>query len=69
MKSRWNRAWWLLLFVPLAIGLGRLRIGTEVLDLLPPDEPAVQGLKIYQQHFANARELILTLRAADAGKS
>ena len=67
MKNRWNRAWWLLLFVPLAFGLSRLRIDTEVLDLLPPDEPAVQGLKIYQQHFANARELIITLRAADAG--
>jgi predicted exporter/lauroyl/myristoyl acyltransferase len=57
------------LFVPLALGLGRLRIGTEVLDLLPPDEPAVEGLKTYQQHFANARELILTLRATDAGKA
>ena len=69
MKSRWNRAWWLLLFVPLAFGLSRLRIDTEVLDLLPPDEPAVQGLKIYQQHFANARELILTLRCPDADRA
>ncbi len=66
MKSRWNRAWWLLLLAPLAFGLGRLHIDTEVLDLLPAEEPAVQGLKIYQQHFANARELIITLRAADA---
>jgi predicted exporter len=69
MKSRWNRAWWLLLLAPLALGLGRLRIDTEVLNLLPPDEPSVQGLKIYQQHFANAHELIITLRAAEAGKA
>jgi predicted exporter/lauroyl/myristoyl acyltransferase len=69
MKSRWNRCWWLLLFIPLAFGLSRLRIDTEVLDLLPPDQPAVRGLKIYQQHFANARELIITLRAADADRA
>ena len=69
MKSRWNRAWWLLLLAPLAFGLGRLRIDTEVLDLLPAEEPAVQGLKIYQQHFANARELIITLRGPDADKA
>jgi len=69
MNSRRSRAWWLLLLVPLALGLGRLRIDTEVLDLLPPDPPAVRGLKMYQEHFANARELILTLRAADAARA
>jgi predicted exporter/lauroyl/myristoyl acyltransferase len=69
MTSRWNRARWLLLLVPLALGLTRLRIDTEVLNLLPPDEPSVQGLKIYQQHFANAHELIITLRSAEADKA
>jgi predicted RND superfamily exporter protein/lauroyl/myristoyl acyltransferase len=69
MKRRWSGLWWLLLLVPVVFGLSRLRINTEVLDLLPPDQPAVQGLKIYQQHFANARELIITLRAADAGNA
>ena len=69
MKNRWNRAWWLLLVVPLVFGFSRLRIDTEILDLLPPDQPAVQGLKIYQQHFANAHELIITLRAPDADKA
>ena len=52
----------------MAVGLGlwRLRFDVDILDLLPPDEPTVQGLKLYQQHFTNARELIITLRAPDA---
>jgi len=41
----------------------------DILNLLPPDEPSVQGLKLYQEHFANARELIITLRAPDAGQA
>ena len=55
-----------MLILPVGFGLSRLRVDTEVLDLLPPDQPAVQGLKLYQQHFANARELIITVRAPDA---
>ena len=52
----------------MAVGLGlwRLRFDVDILDLLPPDEPTVQGLKLYQQHFTNARELIVTLRAPDS---
>ncbi|HXT39513.1 MAG TPA: MMPL family transporter, partial [Candidatus Angelobacter sp.] len=57
---------WLLALVPIALGLARLRFDVEVLNLLPPAAPAVQGLKIYQQNFANARELILSVRARDA---
>ena len=41
----------------------------DILDLLPPDEPTVQGLKLYQKHFTNARELIITLRASDPEKA
>jgi hypothetical protein len=33
---------WLLLLVPVVIGLARLRFDVEVLDLLPGDLPAVQ---------------------------
>jgi len=55
---------WLFLLVPVALGLTRLRFDAEVFDLLPDELPAVQGLKIYQQYFANARELIVTLEAA-----
>jgi predicted RND superfamily exporter protein/lauroyl/myristoyl acyltransferase len=57
---------WLLLLLPIAFGLFRLRFDVEVLDLLPPDLKVVQGLKLYQQQFANARELIITVKTEDA---
>jgi predicted RND superfamily exporter protein len=60
---KWFRWWWLLLLVPIIAGLAQLHFDVEVLDLLPVNIPAVQGLKIYQQHFANARELIVTIKA------
>jgi predicted RND superfamily exporter protein len=60
---------WLLLLLPIALGLWRLRFDVEVLNLLPADSPVVHGLKLYQQNFANARELILTVRAPDAGQA
>jgi predicted exporter/lauroyl/myristoyl acyltransferase len=63
VKFRW---WWLLLLVPVLAGVARLRFDAEVLDLLPANVPAVAGLKIYQEHFTNARELIVTVQAADA---
>ena len=56
-----RRFWWWLLLIPIAIGAARLRFDVEVLNLLPAHVPAVQGLKIYQQNFSNARELIVTL--------
>ena len=61
-----KRWWWALLVLLAVLGLWRLRFDVDVLNLLPPDQPTVQGLKLYQQHFANARELIITLRAPDA---
>ena len=69
MSSFLKRWWWALLAVTVCIGLWRLRFDVDILDLLPPDEPAVQGLKLYQQYFANARELIITLRAPDAERA
>jgi predicted RND superfamily exporter protein len=50
----------------MALGLWRLRFDVEVLNLLPPESPVVQGLKLYQQNFANARELVITVGAPDA---
>lgn len=35
--------------IPIVLGLLRLRLDTEVLDLLPPDTPTVEGLKNYQK--------------------
>jgi len=61
-----KRWWWVLLLVAVGLGGWRLRFDVDVLDLLPGDEPTVQGLKLYQQFFTNARELVVTLRAPDA---
>lgn len=65
-----TRARWLLLIclVPIVAGLARLRFDTDVLNLLPDELPTVAGLKLYQRHFANNRELVITvtaMRAAD----
>ena len=69
MDSFLKRWWWGLLLVAVAAGLWRLRFDVDVLNLLPPDEPTVQGLKLYQQRFANSRELVITLRAPDADQA
>ena len=69
MSSFLKRWWWALLFVAVGLGLVRLRFDVDILDLLPPDEPTVQGLKLYQRHFTNARELVVTLRGPDAGQA
>ncbi len=64
------RRWlWLLLLIPVGVGFFRLRFDVDVLNLLPEDVPTVRGLKLYQKHFANARELIITMHAADAETS
>ena len=69
MNALLKRWWWILLLVAIAAGSWRLRFNVEILDLLPPEEPSVQGLKIYQKHFTNARELVVTVRAANADKA
>src|SRR5208282_3240496 len=71
MKQRWFRWWWALLLIPIAAGFARLHFEADVLTLLPGGIPAVQGLKLYQQHFGNSSQLILTVQAssAEAAKS
>lgn len=66
MNRRWLRWGWLLLIIPAIIGLARLRFDAEVLNLLPGELPAVQGLKLYQQYFAGVSELLVVVRALDA---
>jgi predicted RND superfamily exporter protein len=61
-----KRSWLFLLFVPVLLGLARLRFDTEVLNLLPNDLPAVEGLKLYHKHFANNREVIITVTAKNS---
>src|SRR5688572_4627547 len=58
---------WLALGILLALpGLLRLRFDVDVLNTLPANVPAVQGLRLHQKHFSDASELIITLEAADA---
>jgi uncharacterized protein len=66
MKLPFRPRWLLLLLlIPLSFGLARLRFNAEILDLLPSDLPAVEGLKLYQRHFANTRELVISLDSPD----
>jgi uncharacterized protein len=64
-----KRWWWVFLIVAVGLGFWRLRFDVDVLNLLPPDEPSVQGLKLYERYFTNARELIISLRAKDAAQA
>jgi predicted RND superfamily exporter protein/lauroyl/myristoyl acyltransferase len=61
-----KRWWWVILLVAIGLGFCRLRFDVDVLNLLPPEEPSVQGLKLYERHFTNARELVISLRAQSA---
>src|SRR4051812_31063634 len=67
--TRAVRLLWLVLPVLIIIGLIRLRFDAEVLNLLPSKVPAVEGLKLYQQHFANARELVITIESPEAAQT
>ncbi len=62
---------WLLLLIPMVVGLTRLRFDVEILNLLPDPLASVRGLKAYQRHFSDNRELIITLEAptADSAES
>ena len=59
----------LLLLLLLALGWGRLRFDAEILNLLPANLPVVQGLKLHQNNFFNARELLITVSAPDADQT
>jgi uncharacterized protein len=61
-----KRWWWVLLLVAVGLGFCRLRFDVDVLNLLPPEEPSVQGLKLYERHFTNARELVISLRGQNS---
>ena len=66
-RMKLSRHWlWLLLIIPAALGLMRLRLDVEVLNLLPDEFPVVRGIKLYQTNFANARELIIAVSATEA---
>lgn len=60
------RFWLFVLLILVALGFLRLRLDMDVLNLLPSELPAVEGLKTYQRNFTSARELILTLEGQTA---
>jgi predicted exporter len=65
-----SRRWlWILLLVPIGLGLMRLRFDVEVLNLLPKGSDVVQGLKLYQEHFSSGSELLLTIKSDQQEKS
>lgn len=49
-----------------ALGLSRIRVDANVLDLLPQDLAAVRGLRIFLAHFGQPHELIVMIEAEDA---
>jgi len=69
LTSFLKRWWWALLILAVCLGLWRLRFDVDILNLLTPDEPTVQGLKLYEKYFANARELVITVRAPEADQA
>ncbi|HKS38525.1 MAG TPA: hypothetical protein VJW76_15130, partial [Verrucomicrobiae bacterium] len=67
---KFARSWlWLLIVVPLVLGIARLRFDVEIMNLLPARLAVAQGLRVYQQHFSDARELIITVEAATADET
>lgn len=67
-----RRTWlWcgLILVMLLAAGLARLHLDVEIMHLLPAELPVVEGLQLYQKHFTDSHELILTLHAESAAEA
>ncbi len=60
-------AWWVFAVMALVVaaGLVRLRFEADIFSLLPASLPAVRGLQMQQQHFANSRELLVTFSGSD----
>ena len=69
MRAFLKRWWWAILLAAIAVGFWRLRFDADVLDLLPSEEPSVLGLKLYEQHFTKAEELVITIHAKDADQA
>jgi predicted exporter len=65
-RTRW---WIAALAIVVAAGLWRLRFDADVLNLLPTDLPAVAGLKLYQENFANNREVVVTVESESSAET
>ena len=58
-----------LILLATGLGLSRIRVDANVLDLLPQDLVAVRGLKIFLGHFGQPRELIVMVEASDPAEA
>lgn len=67
--SRWRWVLLALLLLATGLGLSRIRVDANVLDLLPQDLVAVRGLKIFLGHFGQPRELIVMVESSDAAEA
>jgi len=64
LVKRWFGRAILLALIGLALlGVKRFQLDVEMLHLLPRDNPVSAGLLLYQEHFLNAGELVVTLQA------
>ena len=66
---KWRLLGWIGFLALLALAISRIGFDAEVLNLLPDDVPAIRGLKQYQKHFGNARQLLVSIKAANAEKA
>ncbi len=61
MRKHWLHLLLGLAVVVAALGLGRVRMGTDILAVLPAEMPERQGLEAFQRAMARERELIVLL--------
>ncbi len=68
--SGWTKRLTVLGFLVAAIlvvmGAARFRFNGEILDVLPPQIEAVEGLKLFQKNFSSGQELIIAIEADTA---
>lgn len=55
----------LLLIIFSVMGLMRLKFETAILEVLPQNLPAISGLKDFQKHFSEDREVVVLLHSDD----
>ena len=54
---------WLVVVALIALGAIRLHFDVEILNVLPAKLEAVNGLKLFQEHFTSGQELMVTVEA------
>lgn len=59
-----RRMCWVLAIAVLVFGLSRIRFESDVLGLMPMKVPEVRGLKVFQEHFTESSQVLVTLESA-----